>query len=218
MHLCRPLHQHPQGPYQVTVAVIWSSWSWHCSWKKCSCSHGVPPLSLFSLMVKWEQLDFSVYSSALRVTVSKQQLSNQEVFPLRKHKMYKVGMEKLRTISYGLFHLSSPSPSLRLCSSSFSSLRAFTLCPLCKGAEENWHWGELCWDLEGRITVWVIFMSDTAWLYFRRLRLLQVGLQEFGIIQQADVYIRVKGWGMKIMWGKEGITDYYSKGKRWVSS
>lgn len=60
--------------------------------------------------------------------------------------------------------------------------------------------------------------SITIRLYFRRLRQLQVGLQEFGITQRADVYARVKGWGMKIMWGREGITDYYSKGKRSVSS
>lgn len=81
MHLCRPLHQHPQGPYQVAVAVTWSSWSWRCRWKKCSCSHGIPPLCLFSLMVKWEQLDFSVYRSGLRVNVSNQQLSTRKLPP-----------------------------------------------------------------------------------------------------------------------------------------
>lgn len=195
MHLCRPLHEQPQGPYQVTVAVTWSSCSWHCSWKKCSCSHGIPPLCLFSLMVKWEQPDFSVYRSALRVNVSKQQLSNQEAaVPLRKHKMYQVGMEKAQD------NFMCPLPPL-LSLSLFDTLQLFLFIPksipfvhsLCKGAEENWHWGELCWNLEGRITMWVIFMSDTAWLYFRRLRQLWVGLQEFGINQQADVYARVKG-------------------------
>lgn len=106
----------------------------------------------------------SQYSSALRVNVSKHGSQNRKLPPWESTRCTKLGWRRLRTISLGLFHFSSPSSSLRLCSSSLSSLRAFTLCPLCKGAEENWHWCELCWtwtwraeaELQCEWYIWVI--------------------------------------------------------------
>lgn len=46
-----------------------------------------------------------------------------------------------------------------------------------------------------------------------RLRELHVGLQEFGVPQRANMPVHVKGWGMKIRWGKRELQIIAAKEK-----